>query len=66
MAGTWLGRRCSSRHWRCHLVTRRRCLLPLVMALGGGRLALDTEAATVADAPADPGRQHRERRLGGR
>jgi CheY-like chemotaxis protein len=30
-------------------------LLPLVMALRGGRLALDTEAATVADAPPTPG-----------
>ena len=41
-------------------------LLALVLALRGGRLALDTEAATVADSPPNHGRQHHEHRLGGR
>jgi hypothetical protein len=41
-------------------------LLALVLALRGGRLVLDTEAATVADSSPTPGRQHHEHRPGGR
>jgi hypothetical protein len=41
-------------------------LLALVLGLRGGRLALDMEAAPVADSSPKPGRQHHEHRLGGR